>query len=101
MEFLKLKQDVTFVQLSYRVMCNCYWFKQYLFRIKYMGKYIQCRVRQDLTLSIKLLSKSFPDNCYSWLRVAYTLQNSKFKAFTRTCPSFLYSGDIMPQNPIK
>ena len=35
------------------------WFKQYLFRIKYLGKYIQCHVRQDLTLSIKLLSKSF------------------------------------------
>ena len=30
-------------------------FKQYLFCIKYMGKYIQCHVRQDLTLSVKLL----------------------------------------------
>ena len=29
--------------------------------MKYMGKYIQCHVRQDLTLSIKLLSKSFPE----------------------------------------
>ena len=35
------------------------WLKQHLFCIKYMGKHIQCHVRQDLASSVKLLSKSF------------------------------------------
>ena len=49
-------------------------FKHYLFRIKYMGKYIQCHVRQDLTLSVKLVSKSFPVNQYK----AHRLYNGRY-----------------------
>ena len=51
-----------------------FWFKQYVFCIKYMGKYRQCHVRQDLTLSTKHLSKSFPVNQYE----AHCLYNGMF-----------------------